>query len=271
MLWGISSYLLSIAFDTKGAAVLEGLLRVQGDCWDRYRWLILFLSTAVAQTSGYAVAQDLPLLIRKHSEETRRAFREVSFAIEQNEKLANPIPDPYIARAEIWTIVGNYEGALDDYLMAVRLQSHCETNLAERARSLDTLSHALERLAEQPVTQFPLEAEEAFWLGVNEFRKQKMEAAKPFFRESVQLNPRDASHRAYLALTLRRLGEDSAAERQALNARAILRHPDTDPIEYRRFHRRLEGVIGAERQWLQQHIDSVARTPSSPSVSSGIQ
>jgi tetratricopeptide (TPR) repeat protein len=245
--------------------VSECALQVQkGSSYHRWSLLLITL-LGVMLVSDRACAQDLPLLIRKHSVETRRAFREITAAIALNEKLSAPLADPYIARAEIWTIVGNYEGALEDYLTAVRLQSNGELNLAERAQALETLTAALERLAKQPVTQYPFEAEEAFWIGVKEFRGQRFQAAKPYFEESVRLNPQEASYRAFLALTLKRLGDEEPADRHALSARGLLRHPDTRPDEIRGFHRRLEGVNGVERQWLQRHIDSVVHT-SSPSA-----
>lgn len=68
-------------------------------------------------------AKDIPALISIQKAKVQEAWRDVQKAIEDNEKLPEKeqVAEPYLARAEIYSLVGCRDEALRDYSKAVTL------------------------------------------------------------------------------------------------------------------------------------------------------
>ena len=220
-----------------------------------------FWSSSFCATSFGA---DLPFLIARQSETVQEAWRTVDELVRENASLEQSLPDPLLARADLWATVGNHEEALDDYLQATKLLFAMRPSLVEQSRALNRLSDALERLSKRPRPEYPYEADDAFWHGVRNFENHRLEAAAAFFAEATRLMPSDAVYRAYRGITLKRLGQAIDAERQLAVAASILRRPDCLERERSGFHIRLENIQGSERRWITQSVNlppSASRLP----------
>jgi len=192
----------------------------------------------------------------RQPESVQEAWRTVNELVQENTTLEKPLPDPLFARADLWAAVGSHEDALDDYLSATKLFFATRPGLVEQSRALNRLSGALERLSKRPRTEYPYEADNAFWLGVKNFELNRLEIAAAFFAEATRLMPMDAVYRTYRGLSLKRLGQTSDAERHLAVAASILRRPDCLAREREGFHLRLERIQGSERQWIEQSVNS---------------
>lgn len=226
-------------------------------CW--LRVLLFLTSTAIFFDlffDSLCLGGDIPYLIARQPTSVQAAWQSIDELIQQNESLEQPLPDPLFARAELWAAAGNHEDALEDYLKATKLLFASRPNLIEQSRALNRLSGALDRLSKHPRTEFPYEADEAFWLGVNAFSQNRLEAAADFFAEATRLDPSDSVYRAYRGVTLKRLGKMSDADRQLAVAQSILHRPNCPPKELREFHRRLEKLQGAERLWIDRSVNA---------------
>ncbi len=235
---------------------------------DRLRLVVISISmiAILGATAFHAncFGADLPFLIARQPETVQEAWRTVDELVRENATLEQSLPDPLFARADLWAAVGNHEEALDDYLQATKFFFGTRPSLVEQSRALNRLSDALERLSKRPRSEYPYEADDAFWLGVNSFEKKQLEVAAAFFAEATRLMPSDAVYRAYRGLTLKRLGRTSDAERQLSVAASILRRPHCRPREQSGFHIRLERIQGPERQWVQQSVNAPLSATSLP-------
>lgn len=193
---------------------------------------------------------DLPALIGLQSAAVIDAWREVQTAINANNQLKQPLPDPYFARAEIWSLIGNHDGALRDYLKASQLALDAGQDLAIYRAYFLKLHEALENLDREP--QSPLEGGDRDELamlhyarGYHAFWRGDLAAAAREFDDAVQLNPRHPLYWFYRALANKRLGQERQAQHDALIGGSLERAG-----RYRVDHdvQRLQGDL---RQWLQ--------------------
>lgn len=196
----------------------------------------------------------LPHLIAIQSPQIRDAWRQVVQILAENEQLEEQQPDPYLARAELWTTAGNHEEAVEDYLRAIQLSMANKPNLIEQSRLLSLLRESLKRLVHEPRPMFPIKASAAFDIGLSMYRRGAYNEAAALLAEATRLNPTDAVYRALRALNYRRLGNDTDAARQLAAAAGILRDPNTPEYERNGFHIQLEGIQFSDRYWLSSGI-----------------
>lgn len=210
-------------------------------------WCIVF-----SWASHGLSAETIPYLISIQPTRTLEAWKDVAELIAQNEKLENPLPDPYLARAELWTTVGAHEDAVEDYLQASSLIMKKNPSLIEQAKVFKSLRESLERLSQSPRPAYPIKAADACQTGFEYYYRGDFKQALPFFVEATRLNPDDAVYRAMRGLSSYRLGDIAAAEKQVAAAANIVRKqgfvfPDSREQD---FHRRLERIQGTDRRWL---------------------
>ena len=237
--------------------------------WFSLRDLRLALIAILSLTSfriANADSDRLPYLISIHPPQVGDAWLQVVHLIKENEQLEKPQPDPYLARAELWTTVGNHEEAVEDYLKAIQLSMANKPNLIEQSRLLGLMRASLDRLVRQPRPMFPIEAAASFEIGLSMYRRGDYKEASAFLAESTRLNPTDAVYRAIRALNYRRLLNDSDAAKQLAAAAGILRDPDTPEFERVGFHIQLESIQFSDRYWLSSGIRSAGlnRSPKQP-------
>jgi hypothetical protein len=235
------------------------------------RLLLAVCSIAAASDSAESQDRAVPHLIAAQGPQLGAAWKEVENLIEENERLPLRSPDPYIARAEVWTAAGSHEDALEDYLRASRLMLAGSPTLVEKSRLLDSLLLSMDRLSRQPKPMYPLEADQAFEGGLDLFYKGYFAAAAPLFAEATRLNPDNAVYRVVRALNHRKLGEESSAKRQLAAAAAVLNARDFSEFRRVRFYQRLERIQGPDRQWITaglRYAAVSAQHPGSPRVAS---
>ena len=102
-----------------------------------------FLCVSLVGSMSYG-GDAVPAPISRHPSEVVAAWNEVSILVRENELLDNPLPEPYVARGDVWRSVGCHEDALADYLKAVELATANNPGLAEKSRLLSRLHQALQ-------------------------------------------------------------------------------------------------------------------------------
>lgn len=81
-------------------------------------WVKSLCSLNFALISSVALAAQgvpaVPAPISRQSADVIALWDEVCMLVRENESLENPLPEPYIARGDLWRTVGCHEDALSD-------------------------------------------------------------------------------------------------------------------------------------------------------------
>jgi tetratricopeptide (TPR) repeat protein len=211
-------------------------------------WGLLMLLGAWVPGASAAGAE-VPALIGLQPQAVQDAWRAVEIAIAENQKLDQPLPEPYFARGQIWALVGNHEAALRDYLTAVELAAASGRDLAAYAAYFQTLQQALENVDRVPKPPALGLARHHYARGVHAFWRGDLPAALRHFDNAVQLKPGAPLYWYYRAVTHKRLGSERRARHDALIG-AHLEWRDGLPDQFGTALARLQGDL---RQWLERH------------------
>jgi tetratricopeptide (TPR) repeat protein len=214
---------------------------------------------------GAAADKEIPPLIRRQPQVVQDAWRQIAAAIDENQGLSRPRPEPLFARAELWMMVGNYDAALRDLLVAMRIAS--DTGAAPRVYDavFNRLRDVLERYDSTPVPPEDGEPSRHYGHGMHSFWKGHYVEAHKAFSNAISLAPGNPLYWYMRAVTHRRLGNEEAAQHDALlgasaERKACLRR-DSASLDINRELRRLQGN---DRIWLetQRRGDPSRRTMS---------
>jgi tetratricopeptide (TPR) repeat protein len=223
------------------------------DRWVSMRYLTS-LDALPAPTGGAAagaplVSDDIPEVIRLQPPEVIRAWREVQTAIAENGRLAQPMAEPYFARAEILTVAQDFDSALRDYLRAVQIASQSGQDVAIYAAYFNRLCDALEAYDRAPR---PPASGDALWhygAGVHSFRAGQLSTARGHFTNAIALDNEQPLYWYFRALTNQRLGDSRRADHDALiGAHVEWKDGEPDALGSSLVH-----VQGDLRRWLQGH------------------
>jgi hypothetical protein len=213
------------------------------------------------------VSAGTPILILRQPVPVQRAWVDIEHIFAENEKLSEPLPEPYIARGDLWSLAGGQEEALADYLTATELFFRAQPTPGEQAQHLARLRRALDAVVQQPRPHYPNEAVLEFGKGLTAFRSGDYELADTQFAEATRLMPGVALYRVHRALALRQLEKNEAAVRQVAVALSLIRATSGGARdEMVQINRGLEHVQGGLRLWLSQQLEVLAK----PRVSAGI-
>src|SRR5665213_1529327 len=150
----------------------------------RFRSAAFIVLLVMSGGGQFLLADELELqesyLITRQPESFQKAWREVDELVRENKSLDRPLPDPLFARGDLWATLGNHEEALEDYLSGTKLLLAGQPTLVEQSSALGRLSDALERLAKRPRPEYPVEAQQAFLVGVEHFEHRRTELAAAY-------------------------------------------------------------------------------------------
>ena len=202
----------------------------------------------------------LPELIKiQGNSEIKQAWREVVDAFSKNEKLpeAERLPEPYFARAEIWTSANNYVSAIDDYVEGIKYARKSDRDILTYSRYFDKLQNVAEKLQSLPVpargveTNLAQKAQQHFNRGCSYFFSGKFFLARESFDNALQLAPAEAGYWYFRALAQRASDDPQRAQHDALMGSYFERKLS----RYRRrdLNRTLMRVQGAQRVWLDSY------------------
>lgn len=213
------------------------------------------LMAAVWSNSAASVQGDeLPAIILLQSPQVRRAWREVEASIRENARQARPAPEPYFARAEIWSLVNNHDSAMRDYLRAAQLSIERGESLQSQAGYFNKLYEALDRLDQAPSPAVIGSSKSHFGRGAHAFWRGDLRTALMHFEDAVQLEPVDPLNWYYRALTYKRLGYARRAQHDALMAARLEVTGDN-----RRIAAGLIRIQGPLRLWLEEYRNGPPR------------
>jgi tetratricopeptide (TPR) repeat protein len=208
---------------------------------------------------------EIPPLIRRQPQVVHDAWRQIAVAVAENQRLTRPRPEPLFARAELWMMVGNYDAALRDLLVAMQIAS--DTGAAPRVYDavFNRLREVLERYDTTPVPPEDGEPSRHYGHGMHSFWEGHYVEAEKAFADAISLAPGNPLYWYMRAVTHRRLGNEEAAMHDALlgasaERKACLRR-DGASLDINRELRRLQGN---DRIWLenQRRGDPSRRTMS---------
>lgn len=222
-------------------------------------------AAALDRGAGAAEDKEVPPLIRRQPQVVQDAWRQINAAIAENERLPRPRPEPLFARAELWMMAGNYDAALRDLLVAMRVAS--DTGVSPRVYDavFSRLRDVLERYDVTPVPPEDGEPSRHYGHGMHLFWAGHYVDADKAFTNAISLAPNNPLYWYMRAVTRRRLGSEDAARHDALlgvaaERKACLRR-DGASLDINRDLRRLQG---SDRLWLENHRrgDPLRRTMS---------
>ena len=217
----------------------------------------------LAGLEGVSAAQ-MPILIQRQPDIIQRAWIEIHKIVADNEKLSQPLPDPYVARGDLWSRVGSHEDALSDYLKATELFFRGTPTPSEQARHLSQLRRALDAVVQQPKPRYPNEAASEYSLGLLASRRGDYAIAESHFAESSRLMPEVALYRVHRALALHEQGRDEEADRQVAAALSLIRATgQSAPKDMQLLQRGLEHVQGPSRLWLSRELELTSKPSAS--------
>jgi tetratricopeptide (TPR) repeat protein len=218
----------------------------------RYLCCFVLIALAAPILAADADDADMPLLIRKASPAVQKAWRQVDAAVRDNEALKEPLPEPYLARAEVWAMVGNHEEALADQLRAVELLYKGKPSLLEQTRYLKRMQNTLARLRKMPRPYYPAEADKLYYLGRSLFFGCQLTEALKELNEAIRLRPDEPLYWYYRALTHKRLGKETEAVRDARVAASLRRAGKSKkdiPLELERIQGSIRIWLGESERW----------------------
>ncbi len=216
------------------------------------------LSTNGAKVPTGGGEPNIPVLIDLQDDAAvRLAWSEVSVAIRENDKLASGerMPEPYLARAEIWTSAGNYSDALQDYLSAIELIRQSDRDMTTYARYWEKLSEVAKLLQSSPTAglgaqpNVKLAAMQHYGQGATKFFSGDYQGAIVNLDNAVQLAPGEP-HAWYLrALAHRSLGDLAHAQYDAMMGAFFERRRGGYYVSS--VNDQLSRVQGSSRTWLE--------------------
>jgi hypothetical protein len=196
----------------------------------------------------------LPLLIRRQPKVVHDAWRQIAATIRDNRLLARPRPEPFFARAELWMMVGNYDEAMRDLLLA--MQTVNESGVSPRIYDaiFERLRQVLERYDAMPVPPEDGEPVRHYGCGVHAFWAGRYGEADKDFTNAITLAPKNPVYWYMRAVSRRRLGDDRAATHDALLGVAAERQACArSSIAVSNINRELRRLQGPDRLWLEDH------------------
>ncbi|ADG66841.1 hypothetical protein Plim_0998 [Planctopirus limnophila DSM 3776] len=218
---------------------------------------------AILPGLGSVAQAEIPSLIQRQPASIQQAWIEVEKVVNENEKLPQPLPEPYLARGDLWSRVGSHEDALSDYLKATELFFQGSPTPSERARYLSQLQRALDAVVQQPKPRYPNEAASEYSQGLLASRSGEHTMAESHFAEACRLMPEVPLYRVYRALALRELGRNEEAHRQVAAALSLIREsPLGASAEMQLLHRGLEHIQGPSRLWLSRELELISKSPA---------
>lgn len=195
----------------------------------------------------------LPALIALQSEPVGRAWADLESVMRANDSLdaKSKRPEPYLARAEIWRIAQNYDGAMQDYLTATDIARARGMDLVEQAGYFLKLHRSLRQLDLMPKPPYRGDPARHYSSGVEAFYRGDLGEALAHLTDAIQLGPDEAEYWYFRALTYHRLG----MEREALHDVRIGVHLERRSVrgaKGRNHHigEQLTRIQGPLRQWL---------------------
>ena len=201
---------------------------------------------------------DLPEVIRlQKNPALKQAWEEIRAALKENESLKQQLPEPYFARAEIWSAVNNYDAALRDYLTATRLARESGQDLASYSSYFEKLYEALDnwdRVPKAPTTgvqnKYHFLAQDHFSQGFSDFWRNDLKSAVRRFDNAVQLYPQNPVYWYYRSVAFKRLGDERRAQHDACFGAYVEKKGEG---RYERdVARSFQRLQGDTRQWLER-------------------
>lgn len=205
----------------------------------------LLLRSSIAQSDE----KRLPLAITAMPDDVQQAWLEAQAAVAENENLENPLPDPYFARAEIWSAAGVYDSALRDYLKAVELAAESGGDPSDYASWLSKLAEALDKFDKAPSAPGKGDGSYHYSSGVHAFWNGDMKNAVWNFDNAIFVEPAKSLYWYFRALTYLRRGDQRRAKHDALIG-SNLEWQDGRPDRIGWAFARLQGPM---RMWLERY------------------
>ena len=167
------------------------------------------------QGSGEVFNDEIPGLVRINGVE--ELWREIQLIMAEAKETGKKLPEPYKARADLWSKLHIHDEALKDYVTAAELALAAapDGDLATNTRLFKQLFDAIKLHNNVPKPPGPGAAIEYYGAGIRAYRNGEFKYAAKLFSDALQLDDSNAVYYYYRALSKKRLGENPAAARDA--------------------------------------------------------
>jgi len=220
-------------------------------------WIHL-LNTKARSIKNDDNVQSIPQLIRTQSNpDIRQAWKEAAEAFKKNAKRPEDqrLPEPYFARAEIWTAVNNYVAAIENYVDGLHYARSSGRDIITYAPYFEKMQAATEKLLALPVPavgtekSFSVKGFHHFNRGISFYLRGNYQAAINNFDDAISLAPAEPLCWYFRALAYYGTGDLDRAQHDAL----LGAHFERKLTRHRRqsLNRSLARVQGTNRMWLE--------------------
>lgn len=200
-----------------------------------------------------------PLVIRQDRRTwLRKAWLELQDIIKDNDSL--PLdkrrPEPYFARAELWTQVHNYPEAMRDYLSALHYASSSGRQLQSYARYNDKIHATIDQFTRIPAPPVGVSNNllgtgwNHYSHGVSAFRLKNNQDAARHFQNAVSVVPDNPIYWYYRSVAVKRLGDEDQALFDVVYG-AFVESNRQSPQYSQLITRELQHIQGPDRIWLE--------------------
>lgn len=196
-------------------------------------------------------AKDVPALISAQKAQVQQAWRDVQKAIAENEKLPekDQVAEPYLARAEIYSLVGCRDEALRDYSKAVMLIMKPGQRPEVYGPYIAKLHAAVQQRDRQPRPAELGAYDSHLSHGLKAYRDAKLELAERHLSNAIQIDPSQHLAWYFRGLTFKRLKQDLRAQHDVLIAVYLERKGGAFGEQDRAFM----DVQGPLRSWMEEY------------------
>jgi tetratricopeptide (TPR) repeat protein len=214
---------------------------------------------SLRRSFGQPAAQPPRSITSHENEQLREAWREATEAITANNALpaAQRLPDPYLARAEVYMQAGDVVAALDDCAAASAIASATGLDSRKQQQAAEIYTNAIKQLRSLPqpardaFTDIDIQASEHFnasqrFIAQRDFDKAISELAK-----ALSLTPSQPLYWYMRAVARRESGDLHRAQSDALFGALFERR--LSPPARHEVSKALTRVQGSTRLWLEAY------------------
>ncbi|MDA7884789.1 hypothetical protein N9B23_00295 [bacterium] len=172
------------------------------------------------------------------------------------------IPEPCIARGEIWELVGNYPDAVSDYVEGVGYARSRRRDPKIIEKYHNKIAGVLEKIKSMPVpmnepnARYEVAAVDCFGRGLHQLKVNQLSTARHHFSDAIQLKPASPAFWYARAVANHRADRELEARHDAVMGNLFER--DLPSWETRKVASALQGIQGADRAWLESFRDGTA-------------
>lgn len=222
-----------------------------------------------AKSDGKIPVNNRPEILDLQSDRSlAEAWDSLATAIAENEVLpeAERLPEPYLARAAIWSRLDRHSEALLDYFEALKYAQSGGRDIQELSSYFADIKNSLTSFRNTPAppigkeTLYYQSASQNFDRGIVAYLEGRYAVGRDHFDNSIQLVPDNPSYWYCRAICHRCLGDMARAQHDALMG--VLMERRLSPGTGASVNWKLSRVQGLDRSWIEDYRLGGKKSPT---------